>query len=58
MKDTRGSTIQVAFGSWAKPTIQFGNFIRLRVCLGFCAISFIAADMENFMVNMLRRTNQ
>lgn len=56
-KDTKGFTIQIAFGSWSKPTIQFGDFVRLRVCLGFCAVSFIAADMENFMVNVLKKGN-
>lgn len=54
-KTTKGFTIQIAFGSWATPTIKTGDFIRLRICLGFCAVSFIAADMENYMVNILNK---
>lgn len=52
-RTTTGFTVQIAFGSWAKPDIQFGNFVKLRICLGYMAISFIAADMENYTYNLL-----
>ncbi len=57
MKSTRGFTIQLVFGSWATPTIQFGDVIMMRICLGFVALEFIAMDMENFMVNVLKERN-
>src|SRR5690606_3480008 len=54
LKSTRGFTIQVVFGSWAKPTIQFGDVIKFRICLGFMAVDVIGMDMENFMVNVMK----
>lgn len=58
MKPTNGFTIQIAFGGWATPHVQVGDVIKLRVCLGLMAISFIGMDMENFQVNQMNRIKQ
>ncbi len=49
-----GFSVFICFGKWATPTIQFGSFIRLRICLGFVAISFYTTDMENFLTMLMK----